>query len=61
MINFGIRKVLMKILKPSRIYFHTKGTLKSEEQHNYLPIPLKAEIRIGLDYEVFNMLDFQQL
>ena len=58
MMNYGIRKVSIIVWARSLIFFHNPGMLTSARQRDFIDINLGRKFNIGLDYEVFHMLDF---
>ena len=65
MIKFGIRTAYLQYLKPSIMFFHTKGMFKTTSVLTFIALHSKSfnnkhkRIYVQLNHEIFNMLDVE--
>ena len=57
MISFGIRAVILRIWDYSKLYFDTRGLVKTAEETSQILIGKSRSIYIDVDYDVNHLLD----
>ena len=58
MIRLGIQMVEFQFLKQCTIYVHTKRLFQMVKDITEIIVPKNSMIKMDIDYEVYNMLDF---
>ena len=59
MISYGIRKVDLKFRSPVKVMFQTLGDFETSRLlSNSIELERGSHVRVDIDYEVFDLLDF---
>ena len=58
MMEFGIRRIIIKVRTRSFVFFHNPGMLTTDRQKIKIDLYLSRNTYIDMEYEVFHMLDF---